>query len=88
MAEKEAPLENPGLVEVTPGDAQRGETATLSIFYRDGRPVLIATAGTVLPTVIEVVDDQGQAIAAYATTTEQVGTQTRFGEFDWQGSMR
>ncbi|HVK26409.1 MAG TPA: hypothetical protein VM677_34090 [Actinokineospora sp.] len=39
--------------------------ATLSIHYREGNPVIVATGGTAIPNTIEVQDAEGNAVAVY-----------------------
>ncbi|MBU3067696.1 hypothetical protein KO481_40030 [Nocardia sp. NEAU-G5] len=60
------------------------ETApTLSVHYRDGKPVFVATGGSVIPSVIEVEDVNGNVVAHYPvdTTPTARGVRVNF----WQG---
>ncbi|MCM2425095.1 hypothetical protein [Streptomyces sp. RKAG337] len=46
-------------------EAKPEAVGTLSVRYVDGAPVLVVTAGTVMPATITVVDAAGIPVAAY-----------------------
>ncbi|MGW9212927.1 hypothetical protein ACWGR4_38925 [Embleya sp. NPDC055664] len=49
-----------------PGSEVKPESVgTLAIEYRDGQPVIVVSGGRVIPGGIAVVDDAGNAVAAY-----------------------
>ncbi|MGW8889737.1 hypothetical protein [Streptomyces sp. NPDC055749] len=50
-----------------PADQVKPEDiGTLSIEYRDGRPVIVVNGGTAVPASLTVVDGSGHAVARYA----------------------
>ncbi|MGW4231234.1 hypothetical protein ACWEF9_18400 [Streptomyces sp. NPDC004980] len=50
----------------TPADQVKPEDiGTLSIEYRDGRPVIVVSGGKTIPAALTVVDEAGNQIAAY-----------------------
>ncbi|KZM71300.1 hypothetical protein [Nocardia terpenica] len=85
MTEQEPAPENPGMqiVDVSPTEPEPENAAVLSVHYRDGKPVFVATGGSVVPSVIEVENASGNVVAHYAVDTAPTarGVRVNF----WQG---
>ncbi|MFC9686721.1 hypothetical protein [Streptomyces sp. NPDC056948] len=59
---------------LVPADQVKPEdVAKLTIEYRDGQPVIVASGGTMIPGGITVVDKSGNAVAGYAARRDPVG---------------
>ncbi|MGW3228589.1 hypothetical protein [Kitasatospora sp. NPDC001095] len=57
-----------------PADQVKPEDiGTLSIEYRDGRPVIVVSGGTVIPGGITVADESGNAVAGYVAASAPKG---------------
>ncbi|QIS12160.1 hypothetical protein [Nocardia arthritidis] len=85
MTEQEPAPENRDMqiVDVSSPEPESETSATLSVHYRDGKAVLVATGGSVIPSVIEVENANGSVVAHYAvdTTPTARGVRVTF----WQG---
>ncbi|MFF3215443.1 hypothetical protein ACFYYB_33010 [Streptomyces sp. NPDC002886] len=58
--------------------------ATLALYYRDERPVLVALGGTSIPAQLSVVDPSGRIVAVYEAVAPAVSVPT---EHDAGGSF-
>ncbi|WP_225730007.1 MULTISPECIES: hypothetical protein [unclassified Nocardia] len=83
MTEQEPAPENRDMQIVDVSTPESETSATLSVHYRDGKAVLVATGGSVIPSVIEVENANGSVVAHYAadTTPTARGVRVSF----WQG---
>lgn len=59
------PESESGLTEVAVADVKAEDRGMFSVRYKGARPTLVLTGGTVVPSVITVVDGDGNTIAEY-----------------------
>ncbi|MFD7838252.1 hypothetical protein [Streptomyces sp. NPDC059761] len=86
MSETTPNTKGPAPVQLTPKTAEPvlipaaevkpEDIATLSIEYRDGQPVIVATGGTVIPAGLAVVDGSGKGAAARYSMIRLTGFQS------------
>lgn len=59
------PESESGLTEVAPADVKKEDIGMFSVRYKGSVPTLVLTGGTIVPSLITVVDGSGNILAEY-----------------------